>query len=235
MDRTEARERAAAAVARAGQVEGRPDLEDPVVLAFHDFVIDEYEPPADKRFLVFFQCCVRRPFYQSPSHGPMRRAVAVATGYDPWKEFEQCPVHVVVLASLIGPAPYELQDLYPVNVRSGGVKHFGDEYYRFARPILAARMAEYLAAHGERYERTATFTEGRYADVMFEAARIAGVRFPVFPDEGGLRVLDMRGSVPRTYWQKYWIQLYLEITSWLGPGERKAAAARLEKLEVTYG
>lgn len=233
MNRDEAHRRAVAAV---GATELAPgtwlDLEEDCVLAFHNFVINEYEPPEDKRLLVFFQCSIRRPFYTSPSHGPMRRAIKVATGCDPWYHFEKCPVHVVVLASMVGPAPYELQDVFPVNVRSGGVKHFGPEYYAFARPILAERMAEYITAHRDCYDRFATFTESRYADVMYEARQIANVDCRIYPDEGGARVVRMGKSVPRTYWQKYWIQLYREIVSWLKPAERRAAAARLKKLDV---
>ena len=233
MNREEAHKQAIAAV---GATELQPgtwlDLEEDAVVRFHNFVINKYEPPEDKRFLVFFQCSVRRPFYQSPSHGPMRRAISVATGYDPWYHFEKCPVHVVVLASMVGPAPYELQDVFPVNVRGGGVKHFGPDHYAFARPILAERMAAYITAHRDCYDRFATFTEGRYADVMYEARDIADVECAIFPDEGGARVRRMGSSVPRTYWQKYWIQLYREIVGWLKPPERRAAAARLTKLDV---
>ena len=63
----------------------------------------------------------------------MRRAIGVATGYDPAHDFVRCPVHVVVMASYVGPVPYELQDVYPANVRAGGVKHMGEEEYVHAR------------------------------------------------------------------------------------------------------
>jgi len=164
----------------------------------------------------------------------MRKAIAVATGLDPWKDFDRCPAHVVVLASRVGPAPYELQDIWPLNVSSGGVKHFGDEYYWEVRPTLAGRMAEYITTHGPHYERIATFTQGRYADVMYEAAEIAGVQFPIFPDEAGERITrNAHGNAPRTYWQKFWIQLYREIVSWLDPPAQKAAAKRLAESGVS--
>jgi len=204
------------------------------VLAFHDYVVNGYRPPKDKPFLVFFQCSVRRPFYSSPSHGTIRRAIQAATGCDAWHNFESCPVHVVVLASTIGPVPYELQDIYPANVSGGGVKHFRPEYYEQVKPVLARRMADYIVAHGARYRRTATFTEGRYGEVMAEAMRLAGVEFPILPVKGGAIITDMAGSKPRTYWQKYWIQLCLEIVSWLEPRQQAEAQARLKKLEVRY-
>jgi hypothetical protein len=206
----------------------------PPVVTFHRYIIDRYKPPADKRFLVFFQCSVRRPFSTSPSHGSMRRAVRTATGFDPAKDFARCPVHVVVLASRIGPVPYELEDVYPANVRSGGVKHFRPEHYARVAPILAARMAEYMTAHRGSYRRTACFCDGRYAEVMREARRIAGGDFPIFPDKSGAKILDMDGSKPRTYWAKYWIQLYREIVSWLTAPARAAAAKRLDALKVTW-
>ena len=204
------------------------------VEAFHDYVIHRYVPPAGKEFLVFLQCSVRRPFSKSPSHASMKRAIRLAVGSDPAKDFEACPVHVVVLASRIGPVPYELEDVYPANVGGGGVKHFRDEHYGHVKPILARRMAEYIGAHGRSYRRIATFTDGRYGEVMRAAREIAGLDFPVFPVPDGPRVLAMGKSTPRTYWQKYWIQLYLEVVRWLAGPQQAAAAERLRKLKVTY-
>ena len=204
------------------------------VRAFHGFLINEYTPPADKRMLVFFQCSVRRPFSTSPSHGSMRRAVAVATGSDPGPERQRCPVHVVVLASRVGPVPYELEDVYPANVSSGGVKHFSNAHYEQVKPILAQRMAEYMRTHGRHYRRMAAFAEGRYGEVLTEAARIAGVDLPIFPDPAGVKVTIMGKSKPRTYWTKYWIQLYLEIVSWLEPAAAARAEMRLKERGVRY-
>jgi hypothetical protein len=209
-------------------------IDSEAVVAFNKFVIDEYRPPADKRGLVFFQCCIRRPFYRSPSHGAMCKGITLATGFHPAKDFERCPVHVVVLASHIGPVPYELQDIYPANVGGGGVKHFGEEHYARVKPILARRMADYIETHGAQYKHMASFTDGRYADVMRETQRLAGVDFPIFPDPSKPRVTWTGKSKPRKYWDKCWIQLYLEVLRWLPPKARKAAAARLEKLGVEY-
>jgi len=203
-------------------------IDDEPAAAFHRFIIGEYVPPKEKRFLVFFQCSVRRPFYSSPSHGTIRRSIATATGYDPYHDFAECPVHVVVLASRVGPAPYELQDVYPVNVRSGGVKHFGPEHYAEVRPVLARRMAEYLATHGANYAHVAAFADGRYAEVLRDAMGLAGTTFCVFPDPEGVRVVT-----GRKYWDKFWIQLYREVVSWLEPEGQKAAQARLRKLKLT--
>jgi hypothetical protein len=210
----------------------RLTIDCPAVRTFHRYVIDEYAPPKDKRLLVFFQCSVRRPFSKSPSHGSMRRAVAAATGFDPAAQFEACPVHVVVLASRIGPVPYELEDVYPANVRGGGVKHFRSEYFDAVLPVLATRMAEYLTKHRRCYEHVAAFADGRYAEVLRAAQRIAGAAFEIFPDKDGERIATMGGRPPRTYWGKFWIQLYRRIVSWLPPKARAAAAGRLEELEV---
>jgi hypothetical protein len=215
--------------------EDRPqdlDIEGDLIAAFHDFVIREYRPPADKRLLAIFQCSVRRPFSKSPSHASMRRAVEMATGYDPAKRFDACPVHVVVLASRIGAVPYELEDFYPANVRGGGVKHFAGDIYAEVRPVLIRRMAEYLDAHRERYDRIAAFGDSRYGEVIRAAAAAARLDFPVFPDPAGPQVERIGDSVARTYWQKSWIQLCHEITTWLPPDEQSAAAARLAAARV---
>ena len=230
--------------ALVSRTEGAPerglDVDSPSVLAFNDYVINEYEPPRDKRFCVFLQCSVRRPFSSSPSHASMRRAISVATGYDPSKDFESCRVHVVVLASKIGPVPYELQDVHPANVGGVGVKHFDREYYARVKPILAERMAQYIIAHRASYDRMATFTESRYGEVMDEARKIAvdhcgpTADFPVLPVPDGPRITRMGKSRPRKYWEKYWIQLYLEITTWLNPAMQASAQARLRAMDIEY-
>ncbi|MAE62586.1 MAG: hypothetical protein CMJ49_14660 [Planctomycetaceae bacterium] len=211
-----------------------PGIDSDPVLTFYDFVLNQYTPPADKRMLVFLQCSVRRPFCTSPSHGAMRRAILVATGFDPSprRQMQQCPVHVVVLASTVGPVPYDLQDIYPANVRAGGVKHFGLDDYEHARPILAGRMAGYLIAHGKQYKHIAAFADGRYAQVLADARRASSVDFPIFPDADGPRITRIKERRP--YWEKYWIQLYLEITRWLTPAQRRDAEARLKKAGFTY-
>jgi len=167
----------------------------------------------------------------------MRRAIRTATGYDPRRD-PACPVHVVVLASKIGPVPYELEDLYPANVRGGGVKHLDRETYERVKPVLAERMAQYILIHGEHYEQTTSFTQGRYAEVLERACTIAsergGKRFAILPQENGPIVTQMSKSKPHQYWARYWIQLYLEITAWLDPEERRQAQTRLSKLKVEY-
>jgi len=126
-------------------------------------------------------------------------------------------------------------------VRSGGVKHFGREHYARVKPILAQRMAEYVTAHHASYDRMTTFTDGRYAEVMHEARQQAvdacgaSVDFPVLPVPDGPRVTRKGRSTPRTYWEKYWIQLYLEIVRWLEPGARREARMRLDGMDVEYG
>jgi hypothetical protein len=216
------------------------DVESEPSIAFCDYVLHEYQPPRDKRFLVFFQCSVRRPFSTAPSHAAMRRAIRMATGYDPSPRvaFESCPVHVVVLASKIGPVPYELEDLYPANVRGGGVKQFDWRRYERVKPILAERMAQYALAFQEHYERITTFTEGRYAEVMEAAREIAieqggnSLRFSILPKIDGTRIVRIGKSTPHQYWARYWIQLYLEIVNWLEPQQQQQAEARLAKLKV---
>ena len=224
-----------AAVAPADAERRQPrNIDGEAACAFCDFVIHHYSPPKDKRLVVFLQCSVRRPFSSSPSHGSMKRAIAVATGCDPKKDFEACPVHVVVLASTLGPVPYELEDVYPANVGGGGVKHFSDDHYARVKPILAERMAGYITAHRESYDHIATFTHARYGEVMREARRIARVEFPVLPVQGGPAIVRMGRSRPRTYWQKYWIQLYLQIVGWLQPAQQAQAQARLKAIDVVY-
>jgi hypothetical protein len=240
---TESKQKLKSIIEPAEKVRERElDIDSESVLAFYDYVINEYKPPKDKKSLVFLQCSVRRPFSSSPSHASMRRAVSVATGYDPSprKDFKSCPVHVVVLASKMGPVPYELEDIHPANVGGGGVKHFGRKYYEYVKPILAERMAQYVITHKENYEHITTFTESRYGEVMEEAREIVvdccgpDLYFPVLPVMDGAQILRMGKSMPRTYWEKYWIQLYLEIVTWLEEDMQAQAEERLNKMDVRY-
>jgi hypothetical protein len=214
------------------------DVESQPSTAFCRYVLGpEYTPPQNKRFLVLVQCSIRRPFSTAPSHAPVRRAIRAATGYDPRRD-PACPVHVVVLASKIGPVPYELEDLYPANVRGGGVKHFDGETYARVKPILVERIAQYILAYGPHYERITSFTQGRYAEVL-ESARDLAVRqggstFHILPQAGGPIVTRMNKSRPHQYWARYWIQLYLELVHWLDPEQQQQAQARLDKLKVEY-
>ena len=231
----DSRQKLAATMAPLAEAHGRGiDIEGAPATTFHEYIVNRYTPPPDKRFLVFLQCSVRRPFSSSPSHASMRRAIAAATGFDPSKDFDRCPVHVVVLASKIGPVPYDLEDVYPANVGGGGVKHFRPENYERIRPILAGRMAGYVIAHGQQYKRIATFTEGRYGQVMAGASKACQVEFPILPIRDGPKVIRIGKSTPRKYWEKYWIQLYLEVVRWLSPAARKQAAARLKSLDVEH-
>jgi len=211
-----------------------PEMDSEPVLAFYEHVLHEYEPPKGKRFLVFLQCSVRRPSSSSPSHAALRRAIATATGSDPRWDFERCPVHVVVLASKVGPVPYDLEDVYPANVRGRGVERFVKKEFARAKPVLAGRMAGYLIAHGRRYERMAAFTARRHGEVMRQARAAVGMDLPIFPVLGGTRIVRMGGAPPRNYWEKYWIQLHLEVASWLDANLQRRAAQRLEELEVEF-
>ena len=211
---------------------GRFDIMDEPAATFHDYVIREDTPPPDKRWLVFAQCSVRRPFSASPSHASIRRAIATSSGFDPGTDMARCPVHVVVLASRIGPVPYDLQELYPASVRSGGVKDFDDATYGRYFPVLADRLAEYLEGHGGRYEHVAGFGDGRYGQVLRAARDRAGVEFPVLPRPHGPRLTRVGPSTPRNYWERQWIQLYLTLVDWLDEPARAQAQARLRDLDV---
>lgn len=232
---TDSQRKLQSAVGSATAAQGATvDVDDESALAFHHHVIHEYKPPGDKRSVVFLQCSVRRPFSASPSHASMRRAVSTATGYDPRHDFANCPVHVVVLASGIGPVPYELENVRPANIRASGVKHLDAAAYGRVGLILAERMAQYITVHRGSYDRMASFTEGRYAEVMRAAMSRAAVDFVVLPTSGGPRITRLGSSIPLRYWEKYWIQLYMEIVGWLPPPMRERAEARLAAMDVEF-
>ena len=223
-----------AALDGAAPASTRPNLLAEAARRFNQYVVAEYRPPQTKSWLVLLQCSVRRPFSTSPSHASMRRAIATATGFDPATDFERCPVHVVVLASYVGPVPYELEGVPPANLRANGVKHMSPQEYADSHPVLVERVAGYLAAHSSHYRSAAAFAGGRYGDILSEAAARAGVEVALLPRGDGPRVLRLGTSTARKYWEKHWIQLYLQVHQWLDPGQRLAADRRLEALDVVW-
>ena len=60
------------------------------------------------------------------------------------------------------------------------------------------------------------------------------VDYCILPVSYGPNVVRIGSSKPRKYWEKYWIQLYLEIVYGLPPAARKQAAERLESVDVEY-
>lgn len=207
------------------------DVDDEPAARFHAYVTGDYRPPADKPWLLLVQCAVRRPFSSAPSHASIRRAVAAATGADPGTDPDSSPVHVVVLASRVGPVPYDLQDLYPASIRAEGVKRLSPADYGRVRPILVERMADYLRAHGDRYRRVVAFGEGRYGDILRAAAEASECAFPVLPTADGRRLTRLGRSTPRKYWEKYWIQLFDELRAGLAVDEAVVADRRLADLD----
>ena len=195
------------------------------VIDFFNYIMAEYQPPEDRDMLVIFQCSVSRPYSKSPSHSSMRKAIRLATGKDP--KDEDCRCHVVVLSSVIGPVPYDMENVYPATESGGGVKHMRPEQYRIALPVLAERMAAYLRKWHERYKVITTFTHSRYGDVMQAAKKMAGIDFRVLPDLKGTR---LKGG--NQYWTKYWIQVFFELLGGMTEEERQQALARLQKEKV---
>ena len=193
------------------------------VLDFYNYVITKYIPPPDKDMLVFLQCSVSRPYSKSPSHGSMRKGIRIATGKDPKDDFDDCRCHVVVMSSVIGPVPYEMEDVYPADERGGGVKHMSPEDYRFAKPILAERMGAYIRRWHDRYKVITTFTHDRYGSVMESARKIADVDFPVFPDTRGIRTAG-----GNQYWTKFWVQVFLELLKGMTEEEQAEAWERFK-------
>jgi len=212
----------------------RPDLHGEPARRFCAYVVEKYQPPRGKDLLAVLQCSVRRPFSSSPSHASMRRAISAATGFDPARDFERCPVHAVVLASYVGPVPYELETVYPANVRADGVKRMGPAEYDRARPLLVERLAAYLEAHGQQYRGAAAFAESRYGEIVAAAAERSGCEVVLLPRPEGPVLRRLGQSTPRKYWEKYWIQLFLQIRDWLEPDQQAAADQRLTALDAEW-
>ena len=204
------------------------DPRSPAAEAFQDHLVRVFSPPRGKRILAIFQDAVRRPYSSAPSHASLRQAVRFATGYDPSHDLFCCPVHVIVLASHLGPVPYELEDLWPASCRSIGVKRLSDALFAERLPLLADRLGGYLEQHASAYDTIVAFAQGRYGEVV----RASGFDGPVYPEPGGEQVVRVGEKAPHTYWQKGWIQLYRGIVQGLEPWLREAAQRRLRTAGV---
>ncbi len=208
--------------------------DDEPVAILQDYLTREYEPPAHVRYLAIYQCSARRPFSSSPSHGAINHAIVAATGLHPWRDRETCPVHVVVLAAKSGPAPYDLQDVYPACIRAEGLAQLDAEEYEERRGTLARYMAGYLRAHASGYAGIATFTSGRWGDVMAAVQQTTDLDIDILPRADGATLTRVGSRAPHTYWQKRWIQLALAIMEWLPEDERRAAEARLRDMGAEW-
>jgi len=195
--------------------------------AFQQYLVDQYTPPRGKRILALVQDAVRRPYSSAPSHASLRQAVRLATGYDPSHDPYCCPVHMLVLASHLGPVPYELEDLWPASCRSAGVKQLSDQAFTDRLPLLAGLLRHYLEHHADAYDTITVFAEGRYGAVVREA----GFDGPISPMRGEV-IVRVGDKVPRPYWQRYWIQLFRSIVAGLEPWQQEAAEARLRAAGV---
>lgn len=214
---------------------GEPGLHSPAAVAWCRFMVERYQPPAGQSIGLVLQCSVRRPFSRSPSHAPLRRAVRLATGVDPAVDFARCPVHVVVLASHLGPVPYELETEPPASLRAPGVKQMSDSAYAAARPVLAERLAAYLTRHGGEWQHLLAFCDGRYAEVAELTAALAGRELTILPDPDGPQVRRLADTVPRAYWQRYWIQLCLALLDRLPEETAAGGRGRLGALDYELG
>ena len=70
--------------------------------------------------------------------------------------------------------------------------------------------------------------------MLEETAIVAETDFPIFPDATGPKVLRIGNSKPRTYWQKYWIQLCLTVAGWLGRQAKRDMRRRFKEQDVEY-
>jgi hypothetical protein len=207
---------------------------DEPVAILQEYLATEYTPPPHARYLAVYQCSARRPFSSSPSHGSINHAIVAATGYHPKRHAAKCPVHVVVLAAKGGPIPYDLEGVFPACIRAEGLGQFSPEEYEEARATLAQYVARYLKAHAGHYDGIATFTSGRWADVMEAARSMSDLDFPVLPRSDGPSLTRVGDTVPHTYWQKRWIQLALAIMGMMPEDERHAAEARLRDMGAEW-
>ncbi len=217
-----------------GQV-SEPGLRGAAAEAWCRFMVEQYRPPAGQSIGLVLQCSVRRPFSKSPSHAPLRRAVRLATGVDPAVDFARCPVHVVVLASHLGPVPYELEAEPPASLRAPGVKQMSDSAYAAARPLLAERLAAYFDRHGRAWQHLVAFCHGRYAKVAELSAALAGRELTILPDPDGPQVRRLADKVPRAYWQRTWIQLCLALLDRLPEETAAEGRGRLGAVDYELG
>ena len=101
--------------------------------------------------------------------------------------------------------------------------------FRLSLNVASTRL---ILSEADAGRLIAAFGEGRYGQILRDAAEMAAANIPVLPVNGGPRLTRVGRSTPRKYWEKHWIQLYHLIHDWLDAEGKSAADERLAALDV---
>jgi len=123
---------------------GRDILLHPHFEVWQDFIVNYYEPPRDKEYLLFLPCTYRKPYYLSKTH----RAILNVLRRHSW--FNK--LHLVVV-STPGVIPYEYHHMYPFTSYDWPEWEETEEVKRSYIEITYLRVRRFLEKHSEKYRK----------------------------------------------------------------------------------
>ncbi len=123
---------------------GREVLLHPHFEVWQDYIVNYYEPPLGKEYLLFLPCTYRKPYYLSRTH----RAILSTLRKYGW--FSK--LHLVVV-STPGVVPYEFQHLYPFTSYDWPEWEESEDVKRDYIEITYLRVKRFLERHGARYRK----------------------------------------------------------------------------------
>jgi len=131
----------------------------------HELVVSRYRPGRRYRLGLFLPCSYGKPYGQSWIHYLIRAAIA------PW--LREGLVHEIILTNA-GVVPRELEEHWPYVAYDWNPAHETPEVRECYRRVLAARIEDYLRAHGRWYEGLAAYL--RWESDSWAALRSAAER-----------------------------------------------------------
>ncbi|MFH1402807.1 MAG: DUF5591 domain-containing protein [Candidatus Altiarchaeota archaeon] len=127
---------------------GEEYLTHPYFEAWQDYLDRFYQPSERKKTLLLLPCSYRKPYSESKTHKEIIGVIGEIGGRD--------RIHEVMLSNA-GVIPREFEDRYPFNAYDWDESLETPEIRKRYVQVTSERIANYLRAHGKRYDRKACY------------------------------------------------------------------------------
>lgn len=104
------------------------------------YIITEYEPPKQKKICIFIPCSAIKPYYNSPIHKVINKAIYKYEDY----------IHKIVI-STAGIIPYEFSDQYPFNSYDWNPQFETEEIKNKYIELTSNRLINFFNKHSTKY------------------------------------------------------------------------------------
>ena len=122
---------------------GEKYLTHPHYEVWQDYLVRWYEPPENRKTLLFLPCSYRKPYSESETHKKIIRMLD--------ESGKRASLHEVMLSNA-GLVPRQFEDRYPFNSYDWAERDETTEIKRRYIEVTSERIMKYLDAHGEHYD-----------------------------------------------------------------------------------